>query len=65
MAVIGFTQASHTVFEGDQQISVEVGLLQDGRELQRTIEVFLTTEDRDASSKNSLASILVPYTMLA
>ena len=57
MAVIGFTQASHTVFEGDQQISVEVGLLQDGRELQRTIEVFLTAEDRAAFSKNSFCCL--------
>ena len=57
MPIIGFAQSSYTVLEGEP-LSVQVQLVEDGRELQRTVEVFLTTESRTAFGKTRS---LLPY----
>lgn len=51
MALVGFAQPVYEVSEGQNSV-VEVRLnLAGGRELQRTVVVMVTSEDRSASSK--------------
>ena len=62
--MIGFAQSSYRAFEGEP-LSVQVQLVQDGRELQRTIEVVLITESRTAFGKTRfLLPWMYPYNPL-